>query len=249
MKLSSEQIADPQSGIFLVNKPKEWTSHDVVNFVRNRFKFQKVGHCGTLDPNATGLLILVVGNATKIADFFSGEDKVYHTTMKLGKETASHDGDGEITGEAPWQHLTEEKVREVMMSFAGQQQQTPPMVSAVKVNGKKLYELARKGVEIQRESRPITIHSITIDKVNLPEILFTVKCSKGTYVRTLCHDMGKALGTCAYMSDLTRTESGGFSIKNSFALEEVKAWQKENFLKNMISLSEYLTTKALKNNI
>ncbi|MCM8525708.1 MAG: tRNA pseudouridine(55) synthase TruB [Lentisphaeraceae bacterium] len=245
MKLSQEKIADPASGLLLVNKPKEWTSHDVVNFARRRFNFKKVGHCGTLDPNATGLLILVVGHATKASEMLAGEDKTYTTVMTLGKETSSHDGEGDVVKESPWDHITEEQVTEVLNSFVGPQQQIPPMVSAVKKGGKKLYELARKGIEIEREPRPITIHSISIGKINLPEVEFTVRCSKGTYIRTLCHDIGIKLGSSAYMSELVRTESGGFSLENSFEIEDMKTWERDTFLDNMIQLRDFIMERTL----
>jgi len=245
MKLSQEKISDPHSGLILVDKPKEWTSHDVVNFVRRRFNFKKVGHCGTLDPNATGLLILVVGHATKASEMLAGEDKTYKTVMKLGAETASHDGDGEIIKETPWNHITEEQVREVLNSFIGPQLQIPPMVSAVKRGGKKLYELARKGIEIEREPRSITVHSLEIGKIKLPEVEFTVRCSKGTYIRTLCHDMGIKLESSAYMSELVRTESGGFSLENAFELESMKSWERDTFLENMIQLRDFIMERSL----
>lgn len=245
MKLSQEKISDPNSGLFLVNKPKEWTSHDVVNFIRRRFKFKKVGHCGTLDPNATGLLIIVVGHATKVSEMLAGEDKVYKTTLTLGAETASHDGDGEVLKESPWNHISEDQVKQVLADFVGPQKQIPPMVSAVKKGGKKLYELARKGIEVEREPRPITIHSIELEEIDLPEVKFTVKCSKGTYVRTLCHDMGIKLDSSAYMSDLERTESGGFSLTNAFDLEELKSWERDQFLENMIPLRDFILERSL----
>lgn len=245
MKLSQEKISDPNSGLFLVNKPKEWTSHDVVNFIRRRFKFKKVGHCGTLDPNATGLLIIVVGHATKVSEMLAGEDKVYKTTLTLGAETASHDGDGEVLKESPWNHISEDQVKQVLADFVGPQKQIPPMVSAVKKGGKKLYELARKGIEVEREPRPITIHSIELEGIDLPEVKFTVKCSKGTYVRTLCHDMGIKLDSSAYMSDLERTESGGFSLTNAFDLEELKSWERDQFLENMIPLRDFILERSL----
>ena len=247
MKLSAEKIADPASGLLLVNKPKEWTSHDVVNFARRRFKFKKVGHCGTLDPNATGLLVLVVGHATKASEMLAGEDKTYTTVMKLGAETDSHDADGEILNEASWDHITEEKVKEALEDFVGPQTQIPPMVSAVKKGGKKLYELARKGIVVEREPRPMTIHSIDIGRIELPEVEFTVRCSKGTYIRTLCHDIGKKLDSLAHMSELVRTESGGFSLDNSFEIEDMKTWDREQFLENMIQLRDFIMERSLQN--
>jgi len=246
MKLSQAQILHPESGLILVDKPREWTSHDVVNFVRRRFGFKKVGHCGTLDPNATGLLILVIGNATKIADFLSGEDKVYRTTMTLGSETDSHDSDGKVTVEKSWDHLDEERIRETFKDFLGTQDQVPPMVSAVKKNGKKLYELARKGLVVEREARKITVNSIDIHDITLPDIDFTMSCSKGTYVRTFCHDIGQELESAAHMSKLVRTHSGGFSLENALEVDTMKTWERDELLTHLIPLHKFLADRAAK---
>ena len=244
MKLSAQQILDPNSGLFLVNKPKEWTSHDVVNFVRRRFGFKKVGHCGTLDPNATGLLILVVGHATKVADFLAKEDKVYRTTMTLGSETDSHDADGEVTAEKPWDHITEERVRETLNDFIGHQEQVPPMVSALKKNGKKLYELARKGVTVEREARKMVINSIDVHEIALPNVDFTVSCSKGTYVRTLCHDIGRELESAAHMTELVRLKSGGFSLEGALEIDTMKTWEREELMEHILPLHQFLADRT-----
>jgi tRNA pseudouridine55 synthase len=246
MNLSESKILDPESGLLLVNKPSGWTSHDVVNFARRRFKFKKVGHCGTLDPSATGLLILVVGHATKVSEYLSKDDKVYKTVMTIGSETASHDADGEVMKEYDWDHITEEMVTSTMKSFEGEQDQIPPMVSAVKVGGKKLYELARKGIEIEREPRKITCHSIEINGISLPDVTFTVSCSKGTYVRTLCHDMGHKMNSGAHMSNLVRLNSGGFDLANAYEIEDMKKWEKETFIENMITLRDFVMERSLK---
>ena len=246
MKLSQQKIMDPESGLLLVNKPTGWTSHDVVNFVRRRFRFKKVGHCGTLDPSATGLLILVVGHATKVSEFLATEDKTYRTVMLLGSETDSHDADGETVKEYPWNHIDEAKVEETLNSYVGPQEQIPPMVSALKKDGKKLYELARKGIEVKRDPRPITIESIAINSIDLPEVDFTVRCSKGTYVRTLCHDIGKSMDSGAHMKSLIRLQSGGFDLKDSFEIEEqMKKWDREEFLKNLITLRDFIMERSL----
>ena len=244
MKLSAQQILDPNSGLFMVNKPKEWTSHDVVNFVRSRFGFKKVGHCGTLDPNATGLLILVVGNATKVADYLSKEDKVYRTTMLLGSETDSHDADGKVTAEMPWDHITEERVRETLNNFVGVQEQIPPMVSAIKKNGKKLYELARKGITIEREPRKMVINTMDIHEIALPKVDFTISCSKGTYVRTLCHDIGHELESAAHMSELVRLKSGGFSLEGALEIDILKEWEREELMTHILPLHKFLADRA-----
>ncbi|MCH2206116.1 MAG: tRNA pseudouridine(55) synthase TruB [Lentisphaerales bacterium] len=244
MNLSEHKLNDPNSGLMLVDKPSGWTSHDVVNFVRRRFGFKKVGHCGTLDPSATGLLILVVGHATKVADYLAKDHKVYRATMTLGASTSSHDSDGDVVEEKSYAHVTEEQVRQTLGEYAGDQMQIPPMVSAVKKGGKKLYELARKGIEIERDPRKITIHELSINNIDLPNVDFTVDCSKGTYVRTICHDLAIQLKTLGHMSLLVREKSGDFDLKDAFQIEEqLKTWEREEFIENMIPLGKFVSTK------
>ncbi len=210
------------SGILVVDKPATWTSFDVVNFVRSRFNIPKVGHCGTLDPAATGLLVLVLNQFTAYSNRLSGDDKCYQATLKLGLETDSYDLDGEIVAEKDISAITEKMAREALAGFVGEQMQLPPMVSAVKVGGKKLYELARKGVEVEREPRPIVISEIKITRVALPEIDFEMSCSKGTYVRTLCHDVGAKLGCGGVLAALRRLRSGRFSLDRALTLDALK---------------------------
>ncbi|MBU8902383.1 MAG: tRNA pseudouridine(55) synthase TruB [Victivallales bacterium] len=212
-------------GILLVDKPKEWTSFDVVNMIRSRFNIPKVGHCGTLDPAASGLLVLVLGKFTKLSQKFSGEDKVYQSDMLLGTETDSQDMDGEITAENDYSQISEEQVREVIASFVGEQEQVPPMFSAKKKDGKRLYKLARQGIEVEREAKEINIESIDIDEINLPHAKFTVKCSKGTYIRTLAADMGAKLGCGAVLFGLRRTLSGQFDLKDAVTVDTLKTWE------------------------
>lgn len=212
------------SGVLLVDKPKEWTSFDVVNFVRSHFNVPKVGHCGTLDPAATGLLVLVLDKFTQLSSKFSGEDKIYEATLQLGLETDSYDADGTIIAQHDWSHVTEEQLRQALESMVGEQMQVPPMVSAVKRDGKKLYELARQGIEVQRESKPITIFSLDITNCNLPYCDFTLHCSKGTYVRTICSDIGKKLGCGGMLSALRRTQSGKFSIDDAITIDKLKTF-------------------------
>jgi len=211
--------------VLLVDKPSEWTSFDVVNFVRSRFNIPKTGHCGTLDPAATGLLVLVLGKFTQLSSKFSGEDKVYEARLQLGQETDSGDLDGEVTATYDWSGVTPELLRETILSFVGEQMQTPPMVSAVKKDGKKLYELARKGIEVEREAKPITIFSIDITKIELPFCDFTMHCSKGTYVRTLCADIGKKLGCGGTLAGLRRTVSGQFNIADAITIDQLKTFE------------------------
>lgn len=209
-------------GILLVDKPLTWTSFDVVNFVRSRFNIPKVGHCGTLDPAASGLLVLVLGKFTQLSSKFSGEDKVYEAKLQLGLETDSGDLDGEVISTHDWSSVTPERLRATMAGFVGEQLQTPPMVSAVKKDGKKLYELARRGVEVEREAKPITIFSIDITKLELPFCECIIHCSKGTYVRTLCSDLGKRLGCGGTLAGLRRTASGKFRIEDAISVDRLK---------------------------
>jgi len=211
--------------VLLVDKPKEWTSFDVVNMVRSRFNIPKVGHCGTLDPAASGLLVLVLGKFTKLSQKFSGEDKVYQSDMLLGTETDSQDMDGKITAENDYSQITEEQVKEVIASFIGEQEQVPPMFSAKKKDGKRLYKLARQGIEVEREAKEINIESIEIDEINLPHVKFTVKCSKGTYIRTLVADMGQKLGCGAVLFGLRRTLSGQFNLEDAVTIDTLKSWE------------------------
>lgn len=210
------------SGILLINKPKEWTSFDVVNFVRGRFNIPKVGHCGTLDPWATGLLVLVLGKFTPLATQLSGVNKVYEATLQLGIATDSQDITGEVVAEKDYSSVTEEALRGEIMGLLGKSMQLPPMVSAVKKDGKRLYELARKGVEVEREPREIEIFSVEIDKIEPPKAEFTVECSKGTYVRTICHDIGERLGCGGTLADLNRTSCGVFKLEDALTIEQIK---------------------------
>lgn len=217
-----------RSGVLLINKPREWTSHDVVAFIRSRFNVPKCGHCGTLDPAATGLLVVVLGKFTKLSQKFSGEDKIYEGTILLGTETDSQDMDGNITRQSDYSNITEDMLRDTFASFVGEIEQIPPMVSAVKKDGERLYELARKGQEVEREPKQITIHSIRVSRVELPYADFTVDCSKGTYIRTLCADVGAALGCGASLFRLNRIRSGEFDLADAVDIETVRQWTQDD---------------------
>ncbi|HEX4140576.1 MAG TPA: tRNA pseudouridine(55) synthase TruB, partial [Candidatus Methylacidiphilales bacterium] len=186
-------------GVLLIDKPTGCTSHDVVDFVRRRFHFKKVGHCGTLDPLATGLLMLVIGKATKIQDLLMAEDKEYAGTMKLGATTDSQDSDGKVLEEKPVPALTPEQIDAAFRKYVGDFYQTPPMVSALKKDGVPLYKLARAGKTVEREARLVHINSYKIEEIALPLIKFRIECSKGFYVRTYCHDIGQDLGCGAHL--------------------------------------------------
>ncbi len=221
------------NGIINIYKEKGFTSHDVVAKLRGITKQKKIGHTGTLDPDATGVLPVCLGNATKLCDLLTDKDKEYETVLLLGKVTDTQDITGKVLQESDI-HVTEEQVREVVKSFIGDIEQIPPMYSALKVNGKKLYELAREGKVIERKARPITIHDISILDVKLndesQEVRMRVSCSKGTYIRTLCHDIGEALGTGGCMKSLVRTRVSNFLLEDAITLEEAKKLQEDGKL-------------------
>ena len=195
----------PFDGVLLVDKPAGLTSHDVVDYIRRQFGFKKVGHCGTLDPAATGLLVIVLERATKLQDRLMAADKTYEGTMRLGIATDSQDADGAILAEKPVPPLTGAELETVIAKFRGDIQQIPPMVSAKKIGGQPLYKLARKGQTIEREPRPVHIFDFRVLKLDMPSVEFRVTCTKGTYVRTLCYDIGEQLGCGAHLAALFRS--------------------------------------------
>jgi tRNA pseudouridine55 synthase len=223
-------------GILVVDKPMDWTSHDVVNCVKRRFNLNKVGHCGTLDPIATGLLVILMGKATKLQDHLMGQDKTYLATMRLGTETDSEDRTGNIIATATFDTITEQQIYDTAKTFLGIQEQVPPMVSAIKQNGQPLYKLARKGQTVERKPREITISSFEINIIELPDVIFTLKCSKGTYVRTICADFGRKLGCGAMMAELRRTQSGDFTLQNAVDIEQIKSWELPELQQNLLSI-------------
>ncbi len=231
---------DPFDGILLVDKPTEWTSHDVVAKIRNHFKFNKVGHGGTLDPLATGLLVLLIGKGTKLSDRIMGGDKIYEGTIHLGVTTHSQDRDGEILSEKDASHITQDQVESAIENYRGDIEQIPPMVSAIKKDGVALYKLARKGIEIKREPRKIHVYSFEITHFENPFIKFRVKSTKGTYVRTLAHDLGNDLGVGASLYDLRRTGSGPLEISKAHTMEEILKCDRDSIEQKMILLSDMI---------
>ena len=215
-------MRDSLDGVLLVDKAPGMTSHDVVAITRRRLNTKRVGHCGTLDPLATGLLIVVIGKGTKIQDLLMAEDKEYVGTMKLGEITDSQDADGEVleTREVP--ALTPEQINAAFAKFHGDFYQTPPMVSAIKKEGVPLYKLARQGKTVEREPRFVHVYAHEVEAVRLPEIDFRVVCSKGFYVRTYAHDIGEELGCGAYLASLRRTKSGRFSCEGAVTVDQLK---------------------------
>jgi len=230
-------IATPD-GVLLVDKAPGMTSHDVVALVRRQLQIKKVGHCGTLDPIATGLLILTLGRGTKIQDLLMSEDKEYSGTLLLGKTTDTQDRAGEILEERPIPELTEENVRAAFEKFRGDFYQLPPMVSAIKHGGVPLYKLARQGKTVEREPRLVHVYRYQIDRVASPEIDFTVLCSKGFYVRTYAHDIGEVLGCGAHLKELRRTRSGRFDLKRALSVEEIRNSAPVDLLGKILSLPE-----------
>jgi len=212
---------DPFNGVLLVDKPSGPTSHDVVHKIRRTFKIEKVGHGGTLDPNATGLLIILLGKGTKFSDAIMGSDKSYSGMMRLGRTTSTQDCDGETIEERPFEHITREQAAAEMAKLVGDIYQTPPMVSAVKIEGVPLYKLARKGQEVERKPRFVHIYRYELMDWAPPLVSISVDCTKGTYVRTLAHDVGQALGCGACLDTLKRTKSGAFKIEDALAFDDI----------------------------
>ncbi|HHY86738.1 MAG TPA: tRNA pseudouridine(55) synthase TruB [Verrucomicrobia bacterium] len=215
------QEFSPLDGALLIDKPAGPTSHDVVDAVRRRFGIKKVGHCGTLDPGATGLLILVLGKATRLSEKLMADDKVYEGTIKFGESTDSHDTDGELVASLPVPPLTLEQLNEAAATFVGDLMQTPPMVSAVKKAGVPLYKLARKGVEVPREPRLVHIYTFRFSAYQEPVGTFKMACTKGTYVRTIAHELGQKIGCGAHLATLRRTASGRFDVKDATPLQKI----------------------------
>ena len=209
-------------GDLIINKPKGYTSHDIVNIVKKELNITKVGHAGTLDPNATGVLPVLIGNATKISKYLIEHDKVYIAELKLGEKSSTGDLEGEIIEKKSVPKLNEDQIKDTLKLFLGKQQQIPPMYSSIKINGKKAYEYARKGLKVEMEPREIEIMNISLIKFQDNIITFKVKCSKGTYIRVLCEDIAKSLGTVGLMKELCRIKVNEFDIKNSVTLDDIK---------------------------
>lgn len=222
IKNEDNSAPDPnKEGIMLLlDKPKEYTSARVVNIVKKFLNVNKAGHSGTLDPKATGLMIICTGKKTKSLNDLLGSDKEYEGVMILGEKTKSFDSETEVYESKPVEHLTGEVIKKAVAGFLGESEQVPPMYSAVKHKGKPLYKLARKGQELEREPRLVNIKEFEVTSVKLPEVSFRVLCSKGTYIRTLISDLGETLGTGAYLKELRRTKIGEFDIKDSITVEE-----------------------------
>lgn len=222
-------------GILLVDKPRDHTSHDVVARLRGKLKMKRIGHAGTLDPMATGLLIILVGKATRVSQYLISLDKEYEGTIELGRITDTQDADGEVMETRPVPALTEADVRAAINTFIGDQYQTPPMYSAIKIDGVPLYKSARKGEEVAREPRFIRVMSWEITRFAPPQIDFRLRCTKGTYVRTLAHDLGQKLGCGAHLGALRRTATEKFNVSQALTLDQIQELSLAEIEKRLIA--------------
>jgi tRNA pseudouridine55 synthase len=225
-------------GVLLVDKAEGMTSHDVVALVRRKLEIKKVGHCGTLDPIATGLLLLTIGRGTKVQDLLMSEDKEYVGSLVLGVITDTQDRQGEIVEQRPVPELSENEIRAAFEKFRGDFYQLPPMVSAKKHGGVPLYKLARQGKVVEREPRLVHVYRYSIDRIGLPEIDFSVVCSKGFYVRTYVHDIGETLSCGAHLHALRRTKSGRFDVANAVTVDQIKNAPQQEIIRRIMSLPE-----------
>ncbi len=230
----------PFDGLLLVNKPAGPTSHDIVNSVRRHFQIKKVGHGGTLDPDATGLLVLLLGRATKLSERIMGADKAYEGTLRLGSATSTQDASGEVIATGDPSGVTEADLVAALKKMQGDQYQTPPMVSAVKQDGVPLYKLARKGKTVERPPRLVHIYEFRLVEFGIPDSQIFVRCSKGTYVRTLCHDVGAALGCHGHLAKLHRTRSGSLDVAAALSFEEIKKMTREELAPHVIPMLQAL---------
>ena len=228
-------------GLLVIDKPEGLTSFDVVAEVRRHLHLKKAGHTGTLDPMATGVLPVCLGDATRLVPFIVEGEKAYEATVRLGAATDTQDRTGKIVSEAPVPPLTAEQIEPVLARFRGEIDQAPPMYSAVRVAGKRLYELAREGKQVERATRKVTVHALTLAALELPRLRLSVRCSKGTYVRTLAHDIGEALGCHAHLSALRRTESGGFTLDQAVPLGALRQMAPEEVTSRILTPNQALS--------
>jgi tRNA pseudouridine55 synthase len=218
-----EHLLTEQDRLWLINKPRTWTSFDVVNKLRRILQMKKIGHAGTLDPLATGLLLICTGKMTRQIESYMGLEKEYTGTFVLGQTTPSHDLETAVSDPVDISHLTETQITEAVKQLTGTLLQTPPLHSAIKIDGKRAYQLARKGKEAKLQPREVEVKEFTLSRINLPEIEFRIVCSKGTYIRSLARDLGDILGVGAYLSQLCRTRIGPYTLQDSVNIEDVKS--------------------------
>lgn len=228
----------PLDGVLLVDKPAGITSHDVVYKIRKKFNIEKVGHGGTLDPEATGLLVILLGKGTRLSEKIMGGNKVYSGILRLGIQTNSQDSDGEITATADPSGVTRESLEAVLRTFVGDQYQTPPMVSAIKINGVPLYKMARKGKEVERKDRFVHVFSFELKSFGIPDCEIIVHCTKGTYIRTLCNDAGEKLGCHGHLVGLRRLRSGSYDVANALKLDQILEMDSKTLEEHVIPMIE-----------
>jgi len=232
-------------GVLLVDKPRDHTSHDVIARLRGKLRMRKIGHAGTLDPMATGLLVVLVGRATRVSQYIISLDKEYEGTIELGKTTDSQDADGQTMETRPVPALTEDEVRAAMQGFLGDQYQTPPMFSAIKIDGVPLYKRARRGEDVEREPRFIRVMSWDLLRFESPRIDFRLRCTKGTYVRTLANDLGNKLGCGAHLCALRRTATDKLNVSQALTMEEIERLSIPEIEKRLIPVSQAVPSVAL----
>ena len=240
------RAADPFDGVLVLDKPAGPTSHDMVDRIRRQFGLRKVGHGGTLDPLATGVLVMLLGRATKMSAMFLGSDKIYEGTFRLGVATDSHDAAGTVTAERDCSGITRAQLEAEMAKFRGDQLQTPPMVSAIKLDGIPLYKRARKGQEVVREPRLIHIYDFTLTRFELPDADFVLQCTKGTYVRKIAADIGDALGCGAHLARLRRTRSGDLTLADAVTAAELATLTRDDLARRLIPLSRFAGPRELR---
>jgi tRNA pseudouridine55 synthase len=235
------QLKNSVSGVLVVDKPIGITSHDVVQIIRNGTRIKRAGHTGTLDPRASGVLVILLGPAVRLSEYVSAEDKRYHAVIQLGKKTDTFDEEGVITGGTSPVDITAQQFEEALKGFIGEIEQVPPPYSAVKVNGRKAYEMARKGEEVDLEPRIIHVHDLELLEWDPPQALVDVHCSSGTYVRSLANDLGEVLGCGAMLAGLRRTKSGQFTLKDAISLRKLtEAFQDGTWYKYLIPAADAL---------
>ncbi|UCF28168.1 MAG: tRNA pseudouridine(55) synthase TruB [Chloroflexota bacterium] len=239
--MDNEQIKNVVSGVLVIDKPIGLTSHDVVQIIRRGTGIRRAGHTGTLDPRASGVLVVLIGPAVRLSEYVSASDKRYQATIRLGSSTDTYDAEGMVTSESPANHVTEERFDEILQTYVGEIEQVPPPYSAVKVKGKKAYEMARKGEQVDLEPRKIQVYSLDILEWDPPEVVIDAYCSSGTYVRSLANDLGESLGTGAYLIGLRRTKSGRFTLREAVPLRRIKeAFQAGDWYKFLIPAADAL---------
>jgi tRNA pseudouridine55 synthase len=240
--MNSQDVKNAISGVLVVDKPVGMTSHDVVQAIRAGTGIRRAGHTGTLDPRASGVLVILIGPAVRLSEFVSASDKRYQAIIRLGSSTDTFDADGKFTRQETPVNVTEEQFEKVLKTFEGEIEQTPPPYSAVKVQGRKAYEMARKGEEVELEPRIIQVHHLEVLEWAPPEVVVDVHCSSGTYVRSLTNDLGEALGTGAYLVGLRRTKSGRFTLRDAVPLRKLQeAFQAGNWYQYLIPAAEALS--------